>query len=220
MGKKVISRKRIFSLILSGFVLVVLFLHQTILTGAGKFLSPQGIGNADVVVVEGAEVIRDDAIRSGLKLLSSGNARCLVVVYQKPERRRIFGWPSNYSLFLIRELEEMGLRKDQIIVLEVPEEHPVTLTEAQVVLSNLSKSGARRVILVAEGFHTRRSLWAYKEVGSSLGIEIIPYPYFARYQNENWWQQIDGTKDFFEESLKFFYYLLRGYIPIKSLFVS
>jgi len=220
MGKGVISRKTIFSLILSGFVLVLLFLHQTILTGAGRFLSPQGTGNADVVVVEGSEVIREDAIRSGLKLLSSGNALRLVVVYQKAERKRIFAWPSNYSLFLIRELEEVGLRKDQIIVLEVPEEHPVTLTEAQVVLSNLSKSGVRRVILVTEGFHTRRSLWAYKEVGSSLGIEIIPYPYFTRYHSGNWWQQIYGTKDFFEESLKFFYYLLRGYIPIKSLFVS
>jgi uncharacterized SAM-binding protein YcdF (DUF218 family) len=220
MGKRVISRKRFFTLILTGFVLVLLFHYQTILTGAGRFLSPQGIGDADVVVVEGTEVIADDAIKSGLKLLSSGNAQRLVVVYQKPERKRIFGWPSNYSLFLIRELEELGLRKDQIIILEVPEEHPVTLTEAQVVLSNLSKSGVRRVILVTEGFHTRRSLWAYKEVGSSLGIEIIPYPYFTRYQSENWWQQIYGTKAFFEESLKFFYYLLRGYIPIKSLFVS
>jgi uncharacterized SAM-binding protein YcdF (DUF218 family) len=220
MGKRVISRKRFFSLILSGFVLVLLFHYQTFLTGAGRFLSPQGIGNADVVVVEGTEVIGDDAIKSGLKLLSSRNAQRLVVVYQKPERKRIFGWPSNYSPFLIRELEEVGLRKDQIIVLEVPEEHPVTITEAKVVLSNLSKSGVRRVILVTEGFHTRRSLWAYKEVGSSLGIEIIPYPYFTRYQSENWWQEIYGTKDFFEESLKLFYYLLRGYIPIKSLFVS
>jgi uncharacterized SAM-binding protein YcdF (DUF218 family) len=143
-----------------------------------------------------------------------------VVVYHHSENERVFGRPANYSLYLTKELEKLGLKKDQIIVLEVPKEHPITLTEARIVLSSLSKGGIKSAILVVEGFHTRRSLWAYRQVGLPLGMEIISCPYFIRYRNENWWQGAYGIREFFNESLKFFYYLVRGYIPVKSLVTS
>lgn len=215
--KKIARKKIIFSIILLGLVVLIFSNSQAILIGAGRFLAPERAGKGDVIILEGTELIREDAVRIGLKLLSSGNARRLVVVYQKSENERIFGRPANYGLYLAKELEELGLEKDQIIVLEVPKDHPITLTEAQVVLSSLSRMGIKSAILVAEGFHTRRSLWAYRKMGMPLSIEIIPHPYFIKYQNENWWQQVYGTGEFFEEGLKFIYYLFRGYIPVKSL---
>jgi len=196
------------------------FYYQTILIGMGRFLALERLGKADVVILEGTELIREEAVMTGLKLISSGNARRLVIVYQESEEEKIFGRPLDYNLYLIRKLKELGLKEDQIIVLGVPKEHPITLTGAQIVLSNISKRGVKSAILLAEDFHTRRSYWTYRKVGSSLGIEIIPHAYFTKYRNENWWEKAEGLREFFGESIKFFYYLVRGYIPVKSILVT
>jgi hypothetical protein len=99
----------------------------------------------------------------------------------------------------------------------VPREHPITFHEARLVLSRLSNEKIQSAILVAENFHTRRSYWAYKKIGKNLGIDIIPSPYFGRFKSDSWWQEADGFRSFFGESVKFLYYVFRGHIPIKSL---
>ena len=220
MKKHIRAKKIVFSVILLGLVILVISSYQPILIGAGRFLAPTGMGKADVVILESTELIREDAVRIGLHLLNSGAADRLVMVYQYSENEKIFGRPLNYRGFLIQELEHLSLRKDQIAIFEVPKEHPITLREAGIVLSNLSKNGTKSAILLSKGFHTRRSLWAYRQVGIPLGIDVIPRPYFIEYQNENWWQLSLGIGEFVEESLKFFYYVLRGYIPVKSLLVT
>jgi uncharacterized SAM-binding protein YcdF (DUF218 family) len=218
MIERIRRRKSLFAFVFLAvaFVLVGLF-YQPILIGAGRYLSPEKMKKADIVILEGTELIREDAVRVGMGLITAGTAHGMVVVYQHSEDEKIFGRPLYFNLYLRKELEKLGLKRDQIIVLEVPKEHPITLTEARIVLSSLSQRGIKSAILVAEGFHTRRSLWAYRRMGLPFGIEIIPHPYFMRYQTENWWQQIYGTVEFFEEYLKFVYYLVRGYIPPKSL---
>jgi uncharacterized SAM-binding protein YcdF (DUF218 family) len=218
MRERIRTKRRLFAFILLGavFALTGLF-YQPILIWMGGYLAPESPGKADVVILEGTELIRENAVEAGVKLLSSGEARRLVVVYQHSNDERIFGRPLNYGLYLTKELGELGLGKDQIIILVVPKEHPITLTEAQIVLSNLSRKGIKSAILVSEGFHTRRSFWTYRQVGSGLGIDIFPHPYFMKNENKIWWQKMDGIRDFVEEGMKFFYYLIRGYIPIKSL---
>ncbi len=219
MKSRTISRKTFFFIFL-GFTLVILLLsYKTVLIAAGKFLAPEGAVNADVVILEGTELIREKSIEIGIALLSSGRTGRLVIVYQNSGDEPIFDRPLNYNLLLTQKLETLGLKKDQIQVIEVPMEHPITLTEAQSVLSNLSRSGVKSAILLAEGFHTRRSYWAYKQIGLPLGIKIIPYPYFMKYRNEDWWTEIKGVSDFAHELLKFIYYILCRYIPVKSLLV-
>jgi uncharacterized SAM-binding protein YcdF (DUF218 family) len=126
----------------------------------------------------------------------------------------------DYPLLVANNLETLGLQKKQFEIITVPGKHPVTLTEAEIVLSQIGKKRIKSAILITEGFHTRRSYWVYKRTGSYVGIEIIPYPYFPTYPKEMWWQQSEGTRDFFQESYKFIYYLVRGYLPLKSLFVT
>ncbi len=216
-----ISKKILFSIVVLGSVLIFLvFSYQSILMRVGKYLAPERIGKADVAILEGGELIKEKPIEIGLGLLSSGKvSRMVVVVKQNSANGKIFALP-NYTLLLNQNLEGLGLKKDVFQVIEVPTNHPITLTEAQIVLSNLCKSGVSSAILLTEGFHSRRSYWAYKKVGKPLGIEIIPHPYFIEYQNENWWQKRWGVQYFFYESFKFFYYILRGYIPIKGLLVT
>jgi uncharacterized SAM-binding protein YcdF (DUF218 family) len=220
MKKRSISKKLLFYVILLGLVILLISSYQPILIGAGRFLAPAGTGRADVVILEGGELIREKAVKIGVELLSSGRANCMVVVvHQYTEDERTFALP-DYALLVSKYLEVGGLKKDQFMILGVPTRHPITFTEAQIVLHNLSKSRVKSAILLAEGFHTRRSFWTYKQVGLPLGIEITPYPYFTKCRNENWWQEVRGAREFVSEFLKFTYYLIRGYIPIKSLLVT
>jgi len=212
------ARKVYTSLIPLGFIVIIVFLfYETMLTEAGRFLSPEGRGDADVVIVEGGELIKQNAVEMGIRMLSSGRANRLVVVDYGSAVEQVFDRRENRALFFARKLEGLELRADRIQLIEVPADHPITLGEAHFVVSVLSKSGVRRAILLADGFHTRRSYWAYKEVGSPLGVEIIPCPYFVSYRNENWWRKNEGVRAFGREMAKFVYYVLRGYIPLKSL---
>lgn len=220
MKKENGSGRLLFSVILLGLITCFTFSYETILIAAGGFLAPRGMGKADVVILEGEGLIREKAVKIGMDLLSSETTKRMVIVLQQnSEDESVFALPK-YSLLLTDTLQKRGLKKDQFVIIGVPTNHPITLTEARIVLADLSQRGAKSAILVAEGFHTRRSLWAYKQVGLSLGIEIIPFPFFTKYRSENWWQSIGGVRDFASEFLKFTYYLIRGYIPVKSLLVT
>ena len=220
MKKQYISKKLLFYVILLGLVILLISSYQPILIGAGRFLAPVGTGKADVVILEGEGLIREKAVKVGIEFLSSGNAKRMVVVLQQDgENGKIFAL-DNYCLLLVKNLQGLKIQEDQFMLIEVPTNHPITLTEARIVLGDLSKHGVKSAILAADGFHTRRSFWAYKQVGLSLGIEIIPFPIFVRYRIDNWWQTVRGTGHFVSEFLKFIYYLIRGYIPVRSLFVT
>jgi uncharacterized SAM-binding protein YcdF (DUF218 family) len=194
MKKRTKPRKAYYFLIALGLMLVSIFLfYETILTEAGRFLAPEGRGDADVVIVEGTELAKQKAVEMGIRMLASGRAKRLVVVDYGSAIEQASDRGENRVLSLARTLEGLGLKADRIQLIEVPMNHPATLGEAQFVVSVLSKSKVRSAILLADGFHTRRSYWAYKEVGSSLGMEIIPCPYFVSYRNENWWRKNDGV---------------------------
>jgi hypothetical protein len=199
----------------------LLFFYQEILSAAGGYLAPStALSKAEAVIIEGNEMVKKRAVEIGLEIVASGKARRVVVVFHRSEEEEYFGKPADYGLFMREKLEELGINKDQIQVMEVPQDHPITFNEAKIVLENLSNEGVRSAILLGEDFHTRRSYWVYKQLGSPLGIEIIPCPYFLKFNSQNWWQEAKGLRNFFAESVKFFYYLFRGYIPIRSLIMT
>lgn len=202
--------------LMAGGTLLAFFFHPAILSAGGKYLAPEGKGRADAVVIEGTEIIKERVLKAGMELISSGRAERLVVVFQNSEERPV-GLPPDYALFLRQTIGSMGLDPDRITVYLVPQEHPVTLNEARIVLSKLAPENTRDIILLAENFHTRRSYWAYKQAGKSLSINVIPHPYFGGFTNDNWWQNAEGFSSFMGEGLKFLYYVFKGYIPIQSL---
>jgi len=198
---------------------LLFFFYSTVLCAGGRYLAPEGKGKADVVIIEGAGIIKERNVRVGVELISSGRAKRLVVVYQDSDERAL-GLPPDYGRFLIQKISDLGLEKDQISVYTVPQEHPITLNEARIVLSKLAMDKNPKAIVLAEGFHTRRSYWTYKQAGKALGIDVLPYPYFSRFPPDIWWQKAEGIREFLGEGMKFLYYVLRGYIPIQSLVIN
>jgi uncharacterized SAM-binding protein YcdF (DUF218 family) len=214
------DKKKIIPLAFLALVLTLsLVFYQSFLRMAGEYMAPANLKEAEAVVIESSELVREKAVKMGMELISQNKARLLVVVYQNSLEEKVFGRPNDYGDFLAAKLESWNLKNEQILIIKVPKDHPITLIEAQIVLKYLAEKGIKKVILLAESFHTRRSFWAYKKVGDDLDMKIYPLPYFLKYHRENWWQHNQGIREFCTESVKFLYYLIRGYIPIKSIFL-
>jgi hypothetical protein len=196
--------------------IIVFIFRGTILLRAGSFMAPAGQYKADVAILEGAEYIRTNIIMSGLNLLSSGNVKRIVIVLQNiAPADRAYGISGNYTDTVKQNLRDLGLKETDFKVIVVPIMHPVTLREAEVVLKILSVENTKSAILLAQGFHARRSYLAYQHVGAPLHIKIFPAACLTEYQLNNWWVEEPGVRDFFFESLKLSYYLAWGHIPFK-----
>lgn len=215
--KKRWINRRLIGIPILGLLLLLLSFYETFFKKAGDFLAPEKIEEAEAIVIEGSELIREKAVKIGMDFISQKKGKLLIVVYQHSSEEKVFGRPADYREYLIAKLEDTGLKKEEISVLEVPKEHPITLIEAQIVLSYLTQRGLKSAILIAEGFHTRRSFWAYTKIGREGGIKIFPYPLFIKFKKDQWWRDRQGIREFVTESAKFLYYLFNGYIPIESL---
>lgn len=142
----------------------------------------------------------------------------VVVLHQPLKKDEAFALEDRYTQLIINELENQGLEKEKVQVISAPiDGHPITLKEAQFVVARVSKDGARSAILLSEGFHARRSFWVYRQEGNRVGLHVIPYSYFMKYDKNSWWHKAEGINDFFQETLKLIYYLLHGYLSIRSI---
>jgi hypothetical protein len=213
-------KKKRFLLLFLVPVLGLLVFSTPILRGLGHFMAPQGGSQADAVVVEGDQVVREGAVRAGVALIKEGRAKQLILVLHRySEKEQLFAIQDQYPDRLGKELDQRGLKKDQYRIYLVPiNGHPVTLTEARYVVPRLFKAGVHRAFLLCLSFHTRRSFLVYQIQGDAQGVRFIPYPYFPSYDRDNWWRDTEGIKDFGGETLKLGYYLIKGYIPFSNLF--
>ncbi len=213
--------KRLFyvSFFLVPIFLGLLVFHEPILNGAGRFLAPTSMESGEVLILGGDQVVKNGALKAGIRLLSEGRAgRMVVVLLQFSEEDQVFLPQGKYTQFIMNELEHLGLKKEKVQIVSVPiDGHPITLNEARFVIKKLSERGVRSAILLSEGFHTRRSLGVYREEGARVGLHVVPYSYFTEYESDSWWHKAEGINDFVQKSFKLTYYLLHGYVSIKSL---
>lgn len=213
------KRVRYMTLFLVFLLLVCVVLHKPILNGAGRFLAPTSMESGEVLILAGNQVVKNGALKAGMKLLSEGRAeRMVVILLQFSEEDQVFPTQGKYTQLVINELEELGLKKEKVQVMSVPiDGHPITLAEARFVVAKLSENGVRSAILLSKGFHTRRSFGVYSQEGNRLGLRVVPSPYFIGFETNSWWCDTQGVIDFVQESLKLTYYLLHGYVPMKAL---
>lgn len=194
-------------------------LRNAILFKAGSFMAPETDrieGVADVIILEGTEFISRSAISMGLKLLSSGKARRMVIVLHAiAPNHRPFAFNEDYPSSVRNELKNLGVKDSTFTIIVTHINNPVTLVSAKSVLEALSKEGIKTAILVSPGFHMRRSFLVYQYLSIPLKIKIYPIACLEAYQLNNWWNQDQGPRDFLSEFQKLVYYIIEGYIPLK-----
>ncbi len=194
------------------------FARETLLETAGHFLAPRGDYKADAVILEGADYIRTGFIDEGLDLLKAGKVRRVIVVIHRIAPAHLpFGINGDYPDIVREKLKAKGLKDSDFQVIVAPIRSPVTLQEARFVLQELAGHAHKiqTAILVAPGFHTRRSYLAYAHVGEPLSIRIFPSASFTNYTLDQWWTDKAAVREFCAESVKLFYYLVFGHIPFK-----
>ncbi len=209
-----------------GYLLLIIVLllivswvcRENILIQAGKYLAPEGRGQADVVIIAGNQFVKEKAVRVGQELFLSRSAMKLVVVaIHKPREGETPLGMRAYDSVVARNLEGLGIERGRYQIFSTPNEHPITLKEAEAVMKGLAGGKIKTALLLVEAFHMRRSYWAYRQFGEKHGIKVIPQPLYINYHGESWWNESWGLRDFLAEGGKFIYYVLRGYIPVKSL---
>jgi hypothetical protein len=210
------------ALALFAIVLGLAVFHRPILEGAGRFMAPVSEKRADVLVLEGVSAIDVDVLHAAARLLSQGKASRMIVVFLYPLGGR---YPMEENQLIMIQLQRMGLGKDRAEVLMTPiPGHPITLSEAKLVTDKLSRESFRTAIFVGRGFHTRRSLGVYRQEGAKAGLHVIPYAQFNGdidgYGSNSWWQSAHGIGDFIEEAAKLIYYVGRGYLSSKYLWLE
>ncbi len=173
-------------------------------------------GAADVVIMEGAEFVTRGMVSKGLELLSSGKARRMVIVLHRlAPNHQPFAFDEDYSSFVRRKLQSLGLKDSAFTVIAVSIRDQVTMSAARGALEVLSRDGVKSALLVSPNFHMRRSLLVYQHLSVPSNIKIYPITYFDGYQLNNWWNDDNGVRDFVSELSKLVLYMAKGYIPLK-----
>ena len=130
--------------------------------------------------------------------------------------------PSSWQIVL-KMLAYGGVSRDRLVLLN----HKATTTfdEATAVAEYLKDHPARRLMIVTEGPHTRRSRWIFRRVLGDNPVEItmISVPPDG-FDNDDWWRSEAGFLFVMSEYFKLFYYGVRygwlGYEIVAVLAVA
>lgn len=196
-------------------VLVYIF-REPILDRAGELMAPHGEYSADIAILCGTSFLDRSVANAGFELLKAGKVKRLVVVLHNiSPLHRPYGYNDNYPEMVRKEIRKSGLKESDFEILVTHIHHPLTLIEAQGAMKAISQMNVRSAVLLAPGFHTRRSYLVYQYCASPYQIKIYPQACFKGYMSEKWWATNDGMRDFAAEFAKLAYYIAGGYIPFR-----
>jgi len=121
-----------------------------------------------------------------------------------------------------KAFEYGGVSRDRVVCLDSAVN--TTFDEAKAVADYLTDHPAKRLMIVTEGPHTRRSRWIFQRVLTGRPVEIVLISAPAEgFENENWWRSEAGFLFVVSEYFKLFYYGLHyswlGYEIVVSVAV-
>jgi uncharacterized SAM-binding protein YcdF (DUF218 family) len=108
----------------------------------------------------------------------------------------------------MKVLDYGGVPPDRVVRLDTAA--ATTFDEAQAVAGYLADHPIKRLLIVTDGPHTRRSRWIFQRMlaDQPVEIEMVSAPTDG-FDSENWWRSEDGFLFVVSEYFKFFYYGLR-----------
>ena len=200
-----------FKLLILLIVAIFLFIYyKPILDSIGYFLVARTElpATADVVLFE-EEVIFRDGIFECYNLYKTKNVKDVWII-RLPDTAVII--PEYRIEKVMREsLDSVGV-VFPFKFFPYETEHPYTLNKSKMVADSLKKYGYKDVILLTDGFHSRRSYEVYKKIFKDQGINLYVTTYFGEIKPDGWWTKSNGFRRVVTEYLKFFYYTVKGYI--------
>jgi uncharacterized SAM-binding protein YcdF (DUF218 family) len=179
--------------LLAGLVVLGVFSHAAILTALGSYLvqatPPQ---KADIAVVLAGDPFGNRII-TGAELAQQGYVPKVLVSgpdgaygYHECDLAIAFAVKRGYPESFFLHLEHEGRSTED---------------EAHLVVPELRRLGAKRVLLVTSDFHTRRAAGTFRAVAPDLTFIPVAAP-DRDFRPNGWWRNREGRKVFLLEWMK------------------
>ncbi len=145
------------------------------------------------------------------------NQLIYVILNEEDELVTDFGFKLDREEVSINNLVQAGIKEEHIIIVMTPERADLpgqTSNHAHNLRKQLEEDGIQSYTLASVWYHSRRSCLTYRNVfaqSNSKQVQIDCYPLPKEYGPDEWWHYRSGMIDVAIESLKFGYYMLRGF---------
>lgn len=182
-------------------------LRAPLLTGAARLLTVRDpLARADLILVLGGE--RYTRPRHAAALYRRGVAPRVVLIREEGEPETRLGLYPNGTDVSVAVLRRFGVPDSAIVVHEPPEGAGSTLEEARALRDYLRESGARRVVVVTNDYHSRRARWVLRRETRDHPAQLRMAPVETLYFDEtNWWRRERGLVTYLNEYIKLFFYV-------------
>ncbi|MDB4949806.1 MAG: hypothetical protein JWM27_2455 [Gemmatimonadetes bacterium] len=198
-------RVRLLALLCAPFALALLAwaLHAPVLDAAARFLRVQDpLCRADAVYVLGGG--NDSRPGAAAALYRAGWApRVLLPAVEEDTLVRLGLVPSGTRV-AAGVLSRLGVPASSVVVLPRGGGSTSTAQDAALLAAWVRANHARRVIVVTNGFHSRRARWLLRRALAGTGVELVMHPVPAPGVPERgWWRTEAGLLTYVDEYLKF-----------------
>ncbi|HKZ78474.1 MAG TPA: ElyC/SanA/YdcF family protein, partial [Pyrinomonadaceae bacterium] len=183
---------------------------------ARALITESQLSHADAIVILANPNALEERTRRAAQLFQEGRSARILVTNENLRSR----WSETHQRNLytyeweLEELRRSGVPPEKIEVLE----HPVsnTFQEALETRDYALDHGLRSLLVVTSAYHSRRSLWTFRQVfdgsGVTIGLESAD-PGEQTPRPSIWWLQPSGWKTVALEYPKLLYYWLRYRSP-------
>jgi len=145
------------------------------------------------------------------------NQLIYVILNEENDLDTDFGFKLDREGVSINNLVQAGIEAQDIIIIITPKQADLpgqTSNHAHNLRTRLEQDGIQSYTLATVWYHSRRSCLIYRNVFAQTNakqVEIDCYPLPKEYGPDEWWHYRTGMIDVAMESLKFVYYMLRGF---------
>ena len=206
MDEESTNRSRRWLYFLGGFALLLLLgwlFRAPILTGyANWFIKDNATKGADaIIILSGSKMTR---VPKGLELWEKGYAPVLCLTDQKSLNAKYRHLQLSNLEFARIIAQEEDANATFTVIPSLGDGATSTFDEAADALVLAKEREWKRIIILTDGFHTRRALLAFEKIFDESGIEVqvasVPNDVF---NSTNWWTSDRGISAFVLETIKY-----------------
>jgi len=208
------SKKRVTALI----IILVCVVSGAIFTkpvfrSMGRYLArPDSTETADIVVVEGGNVVSKIKMNRAIQLYKAGQAKRIYVLLNALQGNvDVFGI-GNYDTMIAASLDSLGIPARDYVIHSMAIRGPYARNTALELLKGIKDKNISSILIVNDKFHIRRSYLVYQKVLREIDVRVYTYTFDIYVDTETWWRSIDGVRRVAGEYIKLVYYRFKGYI--------
>ena len=194
------------------FGLLILF-HQSILTAYAQwFVVRNATVGADAIICLSGD--RETRTPESLRLWNEGYSPRLFVTAEKPKNKEFNQLELSHLQFAQAVTQRMGLNARWELLPSQSGGATSTFDEAADALEMAKREKWKKIIIVTDEFHTRRSLLAFQKVFADTDIEIqVAGAVNELFASDDWWKSDRGMLAYLGETIKYPVYLLWSHEP-------